>query len=144
MAADEGQYRYDLFSVLVIEDNTFIRKTVLQILHQVGFRDLYEASDGEEGFRELVRLKPTLVVCDIDMKPMNGLKFLQKLRGDEMVANNQTPVIFLTKHTESEIVLMAMNLGVDAFVVKPPSLKNLSDKATHVLIKHGLLQPMAD
>ncbi|AWK87971.1 response regulator [Azospirillum thermophilum] len=131
---DRPQVNYDRFRVLVIEDQPFVRRTILQIMNQIGFHDLAEAGDGETGMEECRRSPPDLIVCDIDMKPVSGLQFLERLRGSDDLANPRTPVVFLTNHTESEIVKRAMALGVNGFVVKPPTFASLKDRVDRLLV----------
>lgn len=124
---------YERFSVLVIEDQPFVRRTIMQILMQIGFRRIAEADNGETGMQECIRTTPDLIVCDIDMKPVSGLQFLERLRGAGEAVDSRTPVVFLTNHTESEIVKKAMALGVNAFVVKPPSMSALKERVDRLL-----------
>jgi len=123
-----GQHR-----ILVIEDQPFVRRAIMQILTQIGFTSIAEADNGETGKAECVRSNPDIIVCDIDMKPVSGLEFLAWLRGSADVRNSRTPVLFLTNHTESDIVKKAMALGVNGFVVKPPSFGALKERVDRLL-----------
>ena len=124
---------YQPFTVVVIEDQAFVRKTIVQLLGQLGLGRIGEAEEGAAGLVECRRLNPDIVVCDIDMRPVNGLDFLTRLRSADDIRNPRTPVIFLTKHSESEVVKEAMALGVNAFVVKPPTLPALRERVDHYL-----------
>ena len=128
LPVDYGQY-----AILVIEDQPFVRRIIAQILSQIGFRTIIEAEDGESGLRACVRSNPDLILCDIDMAPVSGLEFLAGLRASADVPNPRTPVVFLTNHTESEIVKQGMALGVNGFVVKPPSLGALKERVDRLL-----------
>ncbi|MEI8395245.1 MAG: response regulator [Rhodospirillaceae bacterium] len=130
---ERSKAEYQSFGVVVVEDQAFVRKTIVQLLGQLGFGRIGEAEEGESGLRECQRLNPDVVVCDIDMKPMNGLGFLTGLRTSTEIRNPRTPVIFLTKHNESEIVKQALALGVNAFVVKPPTLPALRERIDRFL-----------
>lgn len=130
---DRKTVDYEQFTILVIEDQPFVRRTIMQILTQIGFRRIAEADNGETGLQECIRTNPDLIVCDIDMKPVSGLQFLATLRNSFEVRNNRTPVVFLTNHTESEIVKKAMALGVNGFVVKPPSIGGLKERVDRLL-----------
>ncbi len=130
---DQKTVDYEKFTILVIEDQPFVRRTIMQILMQIGFRKIAEADNGETGMQECIRTNPDLIVCDIDMKPVSGLQFLAQLRASFEVRNTRTPVVFLTNHTESEIVKKAMALGVNGFVVKPPSIGALKERVDRLL-----------
>jgi two-component system, chemotaxis family, chemotaxis protein CheY len=124
---------YARHSVLVIDDQPFVRRALIRLLEQIGFREIGEAEDGESGFHQCVRLEPDLVVCDIEMKPVSGLQFLALLRSSPDIRDNRTPVIFLTVHTESDIVRKALSLGIDGFLVKPPSMASMKERIDRIL-----------
>ncbi|CAK0765606.1 Response regulator [Azospirillaceae bacterium] len=121
------------FSVLVIEDQPFVRKTVVQIIKKIGFEKVNEADNGLSGMDVCQQINPDIVICDIDMKPVNGLEFLITLRADKTIRNPRTPVVFLTNYSDSEMVRKAMSLGVNAFVVKPPSIAVLRERVDRLL-----------
>lgn len=131
---DRKSVDYDQYNILVIEDQPFVRRTIMQILMQIGFTRIAEADNGETGMQECIRSNPDIIVCDIDMRPVSGLQFLAQLRASPEVKNNRTPVVFLTNHTESEIVKKAMALGVNGFVVKPPSFGALKERVDRLLV----------
>ena len=130
---DKQAVDYAQFRILVIEDQPFVRRTIVQIMTQIGFQGMAEADNGESGMQECIRTNPDLIVCDIDMKPVSGLQFLAQLRSSTQAANPRAPVVFLTNHTESEIVKQAMALGVNGFVVKPPSFAALKERVDRLL-----------
>ena len=132
-ALGEETLNYSELVALVIEDQPFVRRTIAHILKQIGFENISEAEEGESGLRECIRCAPDIIICDIDMKPVNGLEFLANMRASPEVANRRTPVVYLTNHTESDIVRKAMALGVNAFVVKPPSVAALKERIDRLL-----------
>ncbi len=119
--------------VMVIDDNDFIRQAVVAMLREIGFRDVSQAADGNDALRQLPQAKPGLIICDIEMKPMDGLEFVEALRKDPLPGANEIPVILLTAHTEAAIVKRAAKLGVGAYVVKPVQKKQLEARVVTVL-----------
>ena len=119
--------------VLVIDDNDFTRDVVAGILREIGFRELFQARDGHDALGQLETANPGLIICDIAMKPMDGLAFVAALRQHAWAGAATTPVIFLTVHTEASIVKQAVKLGVDAYVVKPVQKKQLEARVATVL-----------
>ena len=111
--------------VLLIDDNDFIRETVAAMLRDLGFPEISQARDGGDALRQLEPANPGLIICDIDMKPMDGLEFVEALRKQAWPGAAQVPVIFMTVHTEAPIVKRAVKLGVEAYVVKPVQKKQL-------------------
>jgi two-component system chemotaxis response regulator CheY len=120
-------------SVLIIEDEFHVRRLVSQILHRIGIRHVYEAEDGGAGLMETLRVKPKLVLCDIHMKPVNGLTYLANLRKAKVGDVASTPVIFLTADAERDTVMLAKDLRVDGYLVKPVSVNDVKKQITRVL-----------
>ena len=66
-------------SILCVEDEDGIRQTIVSTLKYY-FKEVYEASDGNEGFELYEYYKPKIVLTDIQMKNCNGLEFVKKIR----------------------------------------------------------------
>ncbi|MEQ8815863.1 MAG: response regulator [Thalassobaculum sp.] len=126
---------YENLRVLVLEDESYIRTIICRLLRQIGFRLINEAENGVDGLREIMRVRPHLILCDIHMEPMDGITFLRKLRGLGSDPLTQVPVIFLTADKQRETVVSAKELRVDGYLAKPVSLKTLKDRIDHVLLQ---------
>ena len=135
-----GKLQYEMMSVLVLEDEIHIRKIIVRLLRQLGFSSIYEVSDGVDGMKELLRVRPSLILCDIHMEPMGGLKFLQTLRSLKTHEAANLPVVFLTADAEVDTVLKAKELRVDGYIAKPVSLSQLQSKIETVLVEHAARQ----
>lgn len=116
---------------LIVEDQAFIRTVVSRILKQLEFRNVWEASDGAVALKMAAERRPDVIICDIEMEPMDGLTLLAKLRENQDLA--QVPVIFLTNHAHRDVVLKARDLGVNGFIAKPVTVVGLRDKLCTVL-----------
>lgn len=136
---DNKRAVYAKSRVLVIEDEKHTRLIICGMLRQFGFDRVDEAENGEDGFSELLRTRPTLVLCDIHMEPMGGLDFLAKLRNLANPSLKQTPVIFLTADINQETVLAAKKTGADGYVAKPVAPVLLQQRVDGVLRKIGAL-----
>jgi two-component system chemotaxis response regulator CheY len=119
--------------VLLIDDNDFIRETVAAMLGDLGFSEVSQARDGGDALRQLEPANPGLIICDVAMKPMDGLQFVEALRKHAWPGAAQVPVILITSHTEATIVKRAVKLGVEAYVVKPVQKKQLEARIMTVL-----------
>lgn len=109
---------------LVVEDNEFVRLMVKKHLKDFGISSVFVAGDGQEGLQMAIAKVPDIIICDIEMKPMNGFEFLEKLRAVEPPVS-QLPVIFLTSSADEEGVKKAIDLSVDAYLLKPVSPEKL-------------------
>lgn len=127
---------YEKFGVLAVEDDAFQRGLVVQALRVIGFADIREAGDGESALKLCMARLPDVIVCDIEMAPMDGLDFLKALRRTKSGAVRSIPLVFLTSHNDSDTVREAVAAGVDAFIVKPPTLKSLKQRIDAILPGH--------
>lgn len=103
-------------SVWVVDDDTMNLKMAEFILKQERY-DVTLLESGIECLRLLKTKKPDLILLDIEMPLMNGIKTLESIR-----ANSETkdiPVVFLTASADTETVVEAGRLGVVDYVVKP-------------------------
>lgn len=123
---------FSRMSALIVEDQAFIRTVVSRILKQLEFSQIWEADEGTSGLSLALERKPDIIICDIEMAPMDGLTFLQQLRQKEELGR-RTPVIFLTNHAQKDMVLKARDLGVSAFIAKPVTVLGLREKLTVLL-----------
>ena len=114
--------------IVVVEDERVMSTFILNNLRRIGILDLYAFTDGSSALREVVRLKPDLILTDIHMKPVGGIEFVKQLRGlpDNRLSNIK--VIFLSADSSPATVGEALPLGVAGYMVKPPSLANLAAK----------------
>jgi two-component system, chemotaxis family, chemotaxis protein CheY len=122
-----------MMRVLVVDDNDFMRDLVSSMLREIGFREIHHARDGEDALRQTTSVDPTLIICDVDMEPMDGLTFVEQLRKTTPHDGVQIPVILLTAHSEAQIVQRALKLGVNGYVVKPVKKNQLEARVMTAL-----------
>lgn len=104
--------------ILVVDDMLTIRKIAKKILTELHFKNIYEASDGNEAWQILNKEKPfDLIICDWNMPKLTGLELLKKIRSTPEVA--ETPFILLTAESDMAQVKIAIEAGVDDYVLKP-------------------------
>lgn len=117
--------------ILVIDDQEFVRTIVKKMLGQLGVGTVLEAQDGTSGLEVAKAELPDLVICDIQMRPVDGFGFVRSLRNAPDVA--ATPVIMLTAHTDAATVARAKELDINAFLAKPVLPPALKDKIELVM-----------
>jgi two-component system chemotaxis response regulator CheY len=119
--------------VLVIDDEEFMREMIRRLLGMVGIGKISEATDGADGLTRIAAEPPDLVLLDIMMEPMNGLKFLKAIRIGMGGVRNDQPVIVLTGSNEQSVFGTAMALDCNAFIQKAENLNMLKDRMARVL-----------
>ena len=113
---------YEAITILVIDDDEFIRKSILKFLTHQGFT-VIGAEDGEVGIELIRQLLPEIILCDVNMPRLNGFEVLKKVRQDLTTAN--IPFIFLTANTSEESITYGLALGADCYLKKPITLTGL-------------------
>jgi two-component system chemotaxis response regulator CheY len=112
--------------VLVVDDyNTMIR-IIRNLLKQLGFEDVDDASDGSAALAKLREKKYGLVISDWNMEPMTGYELLKEVRSDPGL--NKTPFIMVTAESKTENVIAAKKAGVNNYIVKPFNAQTLKTK----------------
>lgn len=128
---ENPQYSDNLhgLSVAVIDDQPFIRYTVVAILRSIDRSFVVSvAGDGETGLSLIDETKPELVLCDIDMQPMDGLRVIEGLRNHANPALRDAAVIVLTSRADGEAIQCATRLSIQGYLVKPVSRMHIEHK----------------
>ena len=121
-------------SILIIDDEKAIRKTLTEILSYEGYK-IDEASDGEEGLKKFSSNTYDVVLCDIKMPKMDGLEFLEKARE----VNADVPIIVISGHGNIETAVEAVKKGAFDYISKPPDLNRLLITLRNALDKQSLV-----
>jgi two-component system nitrogen regulation response regulator NtrX len=107
-------------TILIIDDERAIRKTLTEILGFEGYK-IEEASDGEEGLKKFQEKTYDVVLCDIKMPKLDGIEFLSKATA----INPDVPVIMISGHGNIETAVEAVKKGAFDYISKPPDLNRL-------------------
>ena len=112
--------------ILVVDDyNTMIR-IIRNLLKQLGFEDIDDASDGTAALNKLRGKRYGLVISDWNMEPMTGYELLKEVRADPGLS--KTPFIMVTAESKTENVIAAKKAGVNNYIVKPFNAATLKTK----------------
>jgi two-component system chemotaxis response regulator CheY len=112
--------------VLVVDDyNTMIR-IIRNLLKQLGFEDIDDATDGTDALAKMQNKRYGLVISDWNMEPMTGYELLKEVRGSP--ALSKTPFIMVTAESKTENVIAAKKAGVNNYIVKPFNAQTLKTK----------------
>ena len=118
-------YNLERLIFLIVDDNRHMRNLIKAILHSFTVRNVIEAEDGADAFREMRTATVDIIICDWAMEPLDGIDFVRLVRTGKDSPNPFVPVIMLTGHTEMNRVVEARDVGVNEFMAKPISAKGL-------------------
>jgi two-component system nitrogen regulation response regulator NtrX len=121
-------------SILIIDDERAIRKTLGEILSYEGYK-IDEAADGEEGLKLFKEKTYDVVLCDIKMPKLDGIEFLDKVAG----INPDVPVIMISGHGTIDTAVEAVKKGAFDYISKPPDLNRLLITIRNALDKTSLV-----
>jgi two-component system chemotaxis response regulator CheY len=114
--------------ILVIDDYKTMRRIIINLLAQLGFHNVEEATDGESGLKKLLDGSFNLVVSDWNMEPMDGYTLLQKVRALDNAQKKLIPFIMVTAESKPENIIKAKKAGVNNYIVKPFTADTLKKK----------------
>ena len=105
-------------SVLVLDDNKNTRRKIVSDLERSGlFQQILEAGDGLDGFKKTSANHPDLILCDVEMPRIDGLKFLYMVRSKEEIKD--IPILMLTGCTERSLRIKGLSEGANDFIQIP-------------------------
>lgn len=104
-------------TIMIIDDSASLRQVVEIALKSAGF-DVAQAENGKEALDKLAAgVKPSLIVCDVNMPIMDGITFVKELKS--LPAHKFTPVVMLTTEAGEDKKLAGQMAGAKAWLVKP-------------------------
>jgi two-component system chemotaxis response regulator CheY len=118
-------------NVLIVDDYKTMLRIIRNLLKQIEFNNVEEASDGTEALAKLRSGNFGLVISDWNMAPMTGLQLLQEVRADNRLKT--LPFIMITAESKTENVIAAKAAGVSNYIVKPFNAETLKGKIEKVL-----------
>lgn len=116
--------------VLIVDDYKTMLRIVKNLLNQIGFENVDEATDGTMALSKLKEKRYGLVISDWNMEPMSGYELLQKVRAGDSTKN--LPFIMVTAESKTDNVVAAKQAGVNNYIVKPFNAETLKSKIEQV------------
>ena len=117
--------------VLVVDDYSTMRRIIRNLLKQIEFNNVEEATDGADALAKLRAGNFGLVISDWNMVPMTGLQLLQEVRGNSQL--KELPFIMVTAESKTDNVVAAKQAGVSNYIIKPFNAETLKKKIESVL-----------
>lgn len=112
--------KFKNFSILYIEDDDGIRDINFSMFKRM-FKNVYIASNGEEGYKSYIENKPNIILTDIKMPIMDGIELSKKIREKD----ENVKIIIATAYCDEKYLLEAVELNLERFLIKPLTNRNL-------------------
>lgn len=120
-------------NVLVVDDYQTMIRIIKNLLKQLGFDNVDEATNGQIALDMVNNKKYGLVISDWNMEPMTGLELLKSVRSAANTNVSKVPFIMVTAESKTENVIAAKQAGVNNYIVKPFNAETLKTKIASVL-----------
>ncbi len=118
-------------NILIVDDYKTMLRIIRNLLKQLGFENVDEATDGTAALQKIRERSYGLVISDWNMEPMTGIELLREVRADEKIKG--TPFIMVTAESKTENVIAAKQAGVNNYIVKPFNAETLKKKMNSVI-----------
>jgi AmiR/NasT family two-component response regulator len=125
--------------VVVAEDEFLVSREISRALNELGYEQVGEASNGFEAVEMACSLRPDVVLMDIEMPELDGLEASGRIQ-----KQCPTPVVILTAYESKELVDRASELGVGAYLLKPPKASEIDRAVTIAMTRHSDLMMIRD
>ena len=112
--------------ILIVDDYKTMLRIIRNLLKQLGFNNVDEATDGSAALHKLREKSYGLVISDWNMEPMTGIQLLREVRADTRL--KEMPFVMITAESKSENVVAAKEAGVSNYIVKPFNAATLKNK----------------
>ena len=118
-------------NILIVDDYKTMLRIIRNLLKQLGFNNIDEATDGSMALTKLREKKFDFIISDWNMEPMTGIQLLREVRADAQLKD--IFFIMITAESKTENVVAAKQAGVNNYIVKPFNAATLKGKLTSVL-----------
>jgi CheY-like chemotaxis protein len=127
-------------SFLIVDDQPFTRRLVRTMLHGFGSREVYESASGAEALELARGSMPNIIITDLIMPDLNGLKFIKMLKAPSAPTSG-IPIIVLSGYLTKTATLAINESGADELLVKPVSPKALYEHVSRIVLCKNQANP---
>ena len=124
--------------ILIIDDEFTVRSVLEEILHGRGY-DIHLAKDGEEGLQKFKEFSPDVILLDLNMPEMDGFAFLEAVKPTR---EDSYEVIVITGNTENRKVVKCYDLGAESILRKPFFAAEVRRVVEHSLERKKVLRAL--
>ena len=121
--------------VLIIDDNDFMRRLLRELLWALDCKpdNIRFAANGRDGLDALREYPTDLIICDINMRPVNGKQFTLRVRTHPKSPDPYVPIIICTAHAEIEHICGARDSGANEILRKPVTAGSVYERIRAVV-----------
>lgn len=122
-------------SLLVVDDNPYMRTMLFQVVKAAGVGDVHLAADGTEALQTIRDHDIDILVTDLIMDPFDGMDLARLVRKSPDSAKPMLPILMITGHLTLTRVQQARDIGVTEMLSKPISVKSVMDRLEAIIYR---------
>lgn len=119
------------YSCLIVEDSPMMRQLLVFAMSRLKNVTIYEADDGVDALKKLASGRFDLIITDINMPIMDGLKLVKRIRSDAV--HRDVPIMIITTEGSEEDRQRALQLGANSYITKPIQAPQIVIKVKELL-----------
>ncbi|MDC9512169.1 MULTISPECIES: response regulator [unclassified Pseudoalteromonas] len=119
--------------ILVVDDMPLMRHVLINMLRQLDYKNVVEATDGQQALKILRQQKFDLVITDLHMPKVDGVNLLDNIRHDQSLVD--LPVIMVTCEDNADTVKQVIKAKVSGFIIKPFNMNVLSAQLNRLFFR---------
>ncbi|WP_338365497.1 response regulator [uncultured Pseudoalteromonas sp.] len=119
--------------ILVVDDMPLMRHVLINMLRQLDYKNVVEATDGQQALKILRQQKFDLVITDLHMPKVDGVDLLDNIRHDQALVD--LPVIMVTCEDNADTVKQVIKAKVSGFIIKPFNMNVLSAQLNRLFFR---------
>ena len=119
--------------ILVVDDMPLMRHVLINMLRQLDYKNVVEATDGQKALKILRQQKFDLVITDLHMPKVDGVNLLDNIRHDQALVD--LPVIMVTCEDNADTVKQVIKAKVSGFIIKPFNMNVLSAQLNRLFFR---------
>lgn len=123
--------------VLIAEDDFLVAQEISNALKKIGYENIGTATNGEKSVEMAISLKPDVVLMDIKMPELDGFEATRQIQ-----ERCKIPVVVLTAYESEEFLEKASNLGIYAYIIKPPVANEIERNISIALARYNDLMKL--
>jgi CheY-like chemotaxis protein len=121
-------------SLLVVNDNEFVRTYMERLFSIMRVGSVVTCANPRSARAEIAMVRPDIVVIDLDLTGMDGLKLLQEIRRGDAGIRNDIAILVASAYLDRQYVMKARDSGADWVLVKPLTFRRLYEGLVHVIM----------
>ncbi|HEU5017359.1 MAG TPA: response regulator [Pseudolabrys sp.] len=131
-------------NLLIVDNNSYMRRLTRQMLLNLGARSVLEAGDGLAALEIIRTCDPDIMLLEWDMPILDGMEVMRIVRSPGVFPRPNLPIIMLTNRGQRLCVMEALRAGVHEFLLKPTSPKALQDRLMSIVTRPRRMIKLGD